>query len=367
MQSFTKFSFLFGFVLMALFTISSQVQAVEAREISSRKVNNKNNSKKVQVQAKAIKKSSKKQLKKVTKKQSQKAAHNNNNAKHGHGHNNNDKHGHGHNNNNNNGHGHGHGHGHPNNGHGNGNTAAPNQPSSTTTGTVVTGTAQPVSTQTTGASASTAAPGAPSSTASTDSSVATASSTADPASSSTAEPVSSSTAEPSATSIVDPSATRGPIGTGTSSTSAAPSTTSGATAPAGLSADDEAVLEDHNEKRAQLNAPALTWDTTLAQFASQYADQCQFKHSGGPYGENLAAGGPYDSYTVDQLFDSWYNEGAECNYQATGCSFSTAGHYVNLINPDYKKLGCATVKCPGTLFGSDSSLPDTKYLVCEYQ
>lgn len=48
------------------------------------------------------------------------------------------------------------------------------------------------------------------------------------------------------------------------------------------------ALKDHNDFRALHNASALAWNASLAMGAQGWANQCMFKHSGGPFGENLA-------------------------------------------------------------------------------
>lgn len=37
----------------------------------------------------------------------------------------------------------------------------------------------------------------------------------------------------------------------------------------------------------EAGANALTWNSNLASYAANYAANCKFAHSGGPYGENL--------------------------------------------------------------------------------
>lgn len=62
-----------------------------------------------------------------------------------------------------------------------------------------------------------------------------------------------------------------------------------------------AVLNSTNLIRKEFNASALAWNQTLANFSSDYLEsmgrhsfkngtECNFSHSGGPYGENLALG-----------------------------------------------------------------------------
>lgn len=62
-----------------------------------------------------------------------------------------------------------------------------------------------------------------------------------------------------------------------------------------------AVLNTTNFVRREFDASPLTWNQTLADFSSSYlwsmgpwnfmnGTECNFSHSGGPYGENLALG-----------------------------------------------------------------------------
>jgi hypothetical protein len=111
----------------------------------------------------------------------------------------------------------------------------------------------------------------------------------------------------------------------------------------------------HNHLRSLHHAPNLAWDDTLAAYAANYARHCEFKHSHGPYGENLAAGYP----TVTAAIKAWYAEGDDYKYQ--GSSFgSHTGHFTQIVWVGSKRLGCAFVACDGR-----NGTPG-KYLVCEY-
>ena len=65
-------------------------------------------------------------------------------------------------------------------------------------------------------------------------------------------------------------------------------------------------LDQHNKARAQHGADPLTWSSELAAYAETYASDCQWPHSGGPYGENLAAG--TNSLTATNSVDMWMDE-----------------------------------------------------------
>lgn len=86
------------------------------------------------------------------------------------------------------------------------------------------------------------------------------------------------------------------------STSPSPSSThsgSAASPTSSVSASAAAYLDPQNSLRAKHNAAAFTWSPVLASYAQAWVNKCQWEHSEGPYGENLAAGtgsfGPGDA------------------------------------------------------------------------
>ena len=76
------------------------------------------------------------------------------------------------------------------------------------------------------------------------------------------------------------------------------------------------MLDTHNQYRAMNQAGPLTWSTTLAAYAQQHASGCVFEHTGGPYGENLAAG--YGS--ISDSIAAWYDEISDYNFNDPGFS-----------------------------------------------
>ena len=85
------------------------------------------------------------------------------------------------------------------------------------------------------------------------------------------------------------------------------------------------LVNTTNKYRSITSAPPLTWNTTLASYATAYAQKCQFKHSGGPYGENLAEG--YDNVTL--AVGAWGNERKDYKH-GEGFSEGT-GHWTQLV------------------------------------
>jgi uncharacterized protein YkwD len=122
------------------------------------------------------------------------------------------------------------------------------------------------------------------------------------------------------------------------------------TKASGLPADAQALLDAHNRVRAQHCAPALQWSPKLAQAAQQWVstlrDQgCKFGHSGGRYGENLAAGtsGALDGKSVTEM---WYDEIKQYAFPDGGFSMQT-GHFTQVVWRETTQMGCAHTSCKG--------------------
>lgn len=117
-------------------------------------------------------------------------------------------------------------------------------------------------------------------------------------------------------------------------------------APAGM----QALVDAHNRARARHCAAPLTWSPALAEVAQRWAnalrDQgCKFGHSGGTYGENLAAGtaGTLDAESVTAM---WYDEVGLYNFASGGFSMKT-GHFTQVVWRDTTQVGCAVATCRG--------------------
>jgi uncharacterized protein YkwD len=164
----------------------------------------------------------------------------------------------------------------------------------------------------------------------------------------------SQTRTPSTISITSSTPTTSNIASTTSTSSSV-----GSTVPT-QDLDDlqQQMLIRHNQLRSLHGAPNMTWNSELTQFAVDYAasnfscDNVQLIHSGGPYGENLAAGyvGAYDP------LNAWYNEIDLYDYQNPGFTEET-GHFTQLIWDDTVELGCAIVLCNNAW---------RQYTICEY-
>ncbi|KAL7275185.1 hypothetical protein RUND412_001884 [Rhizina undulata] len=139
----------------------------------------------------------------------------------------------------------------------------------------------------------------------------------------------------------------------TTTTAAAAAVSSASTS----SSDDLAskVLASHNAYRALHGAPNLTYNTTMADFAAAHVAKCVFEHSGGPYGENLAAG--YD--TPEAAITAWYDENTLYDY-STGLFSEATGHFTQVVWKDATQVGCGIYNCDGT-----DNTPG-EYLSCNY-
>lgn len=159
------------------------------------------------------------------------------------------------------------------------------------------------------------------------------------------------------------SATSAPPQTTTSSSSKASSSASATTSDSsnetqGLDEFESDILAAHNAKRDLHGVPHLKWNSDLAKYAADYAassfscDNVKLIHSGGPYGENLAAG--YSGGTSP--VEAWYNEIDSYNFDKPGFSEAT-GHFTQVVWKSTSEVGCARVTCNNVW---------RQYTICEY-
>jgi uncharacterized protein YkwD len=92
-----------------------------------------------------------------------------------------------------------------------------------------------------------------------------------------------------------------------------------------------ASLRMINEARAAVGAAPLTLDPEMSNFARDWSvtmSQSEFRHSGGPYAENIAAWWGESGLSAEQgarrLHDLW---------------MGSPPHYANLTNPNWTKIG----------------------------
>jgi uncharacterized protein YkwD len=126
--------------------------------------------------------------------------------------------------------------------------------------------------------------------------------------------------------------------------------TSGGARASGPSIDDKGLVEAHNRVRAKHCAGPLSWSPALARSAQKWATTlrdrgCALGHSGGPHGENLAAGteGTLDAGSVVGM---WYDEVKNYSFRRGGFSMKT-GHFTQVVWRGTKELGCGRSHCGG--------------------
>ncbi|KAJ5178738.1 hypothetical protein N7492_001948 [Penicillium capsulatum] len=141
----------------------------------------------------------------------------------------------------------------------------------------------------------------------------------------------------------------------------------------------ETVLKISNDYRRTHDAGPLSWNESLVQYSRKWADTCLWKHSHGPYGENLAFGYPNASAAVA----AWGDEGELYNFQKPTGFTEETGHFTQLVWKSTVEVGCAAVNCGYTEHhqvrreeGHDTELDSRNtdgvqraqgwYVVCEY-
>lgn len=119
------------------------------------------------------------------------------------------------------------------------------------------------------------------------------------------------------------------------------------------------VLNSTNFYRYEHSANFLYWNSSLASYAQNWANKCQWEHSHGPSGENLAQG----YVDVIASVDAWGNERALYSWKGTQTGFSEAtGHFTQLVWKDTTSVGCAAVDCHDVKGSNIQGV----FLVCEY-
>ncbi|GMH03063.1 hypothetical protein Nepgr_004902 [Nepenthes gracilis] len=119
-------------------------------------------------------------------------------------------------------------------------------------------------------------------------------------------------------------------------------------------------LDAHNSARSQVGVPPLVWNLTLATYAQDFADQIKVtcnntQLSGGPYGENTAAG--YGAFTTLDAVSQWVEEKPNYDHSLNSCLNGTeCKQYTQVVWRRSKWLGCASILC-------GAGWP---FVVCEY-
>ncbi len=118
-----------------------------------------------------------------------------------------------------------------------------------------------------------------------------------------------------------------------------------------LSAQDvRALVSAHNQARAAVGVPPLSWSDKVASTAEAWAVElasrgCDLQHSnGGPYGENLYwSSAPQSPQAV---VGSWTDEATHYGARKNKCARGeVCGHYTQVVWADSRSVGCAMASC----------------------
>lgn len=118
-----------------------------------------------------------------------------------------------------------------------------------------------------------------------------------------------------------------------------------------LSADEvKTLLTLHNQARAAVGTPPLTWSSDAAVHVQSWVDQlaatsCNLQHrQPNQYGENLFMGS--GGYGVADASKAWENEKFAYNGAPISMSnFSGIGHYTQMVWSTTTKVGCGKASC----------------------
>lgn len=140
--------------------------------------------------------------------------------------------------------------------------------------------------------------------------------------------------------------------------------------------DSTVILDAHNQWRAKVGTPSLTYSSELAASSQRWADhlkaanQCKMQHSkpDGNYGENLYwasairwSDGKREVQKISpqKVVDAWGSEVKDYNYSRNTCAQGKmCGHYTQVVWKSTRSVGCAFAVC------EDSK---EQVWVCQYQ
>jgi len=99
------------------------------------------------------------------------------------------------------------------------------------------------------------------------------------------------------------------------------------------------LLKVHRDARSEVGVKPLEWSDELAQYAQNWATKIgeagEFRHSNGPYGENLA-----EASNAEEAAKSWLSEKGDYRGEAiSNDNFGKFGHYTQIVWGDTKRFG----------------------------
>ncbi|OVA05748.1 Allergen V5/Tpx-1-related [Macleaya cordata] len=106
-------------------------------------------------------------------------------------------------------------------------------------------------------------------------------------------------------------------------------------------------LAPHNAARANVSVGPMTWDTTVAAYARDYANRrvgdCNLTPSGGRYGENLAWSSA--DLPAGEAVKLWASQKEFYDYGSNSCKGGECRSYTQVVWRNSVRLGCASVTC----------------------
>ncbi len=148
----------------------------------------------------------------------------------------------------------------------------------------------------------------------------------------------------------------------------------GVDAPGGVGEPAElaGITLAHNEARALVGVPPLTWDPALAAIATAWVTKCTDVESpSGLVDHNAGRSTGYPTYVGENIYassgtangpgavGSWVSEKANYNHASNTCAQGKiCGHYTQVVWKTTTKVGCALYDCSGLTYSST--------IVCDY-
>uniref|UniRef100_H2Z9A1 SCP domain-containing protein n=1 Tax=Ciona savignyi TaxID=51511 RepID=H2Z9A1_CIOSA len=123
------------------------------------------------------------------------------------------------------------------------------------------------------------------------------------------------------------------------------------------------IVRLHNQYRSRANASdmlAMSWDNTIAQFASNYISNCDFAHStnaqrssisgfsiiGENLGTQITSSNIRSRDYILSVTQAWHNEINDYFYDTFSCIANKAcGHYTQVVWAKTYKIGCGAAFC----------------------
>jgi uncharacterized protein YkwD len=111
------------------------------------------------------------------------------------------------------------------------------------------------------------------------------------------------------------------------------------------------IVTAHNEIRAEVGIPPLSWSAPLAKVAQRWANKlarggCRLDHSTSRYGENLFAAS--SAVSPEHVVQKWASERKDYNHARNTCR-GVCGHYTQIVWANSRSLGCASASCGSTV------------------